>query len=577
MKSCARQLAPKRIAATKRSHKRSLATACAIQPYSSPLPPARDKHRSAETPSKYSTEFALPESDESFFRYTSGRWLYNESQQMAQRYTKFDVPALNRVISSVCGGASVLFMQKKEGVFNKSFIATLTNGRQVVARIKNPVAGPAHLCTASEVATMDFARNVLGVPVPKVLTWSSQAATNGVGAEFIVMQSAPGVQLSAIWSTLGPRDKKNIVNSLIATEQRLLEARFSHYGSLYYKTDVPSSSQAPLSNDKFCIGPIADRTFYEDERASMPLDRGPWKDCADYLHAIAAREEAWIASHAKPHIHDDPFRAVVGPQLQDEHLSVLSQYRSVIPALVPADEKALTSVLWHPDLNPGNIFVSPKEDFRVVSIIDWQGAWAGPAYLQMNTPTFVEYTGLDASLIPSGLAFPELPDAYNAMSPEQQAAAQRNHKDKILKKLYEITQLVPYRDGLPLRRIMTLPVRSASRTWKDGILPLKLALLEVAAQWPALSTPGTLCPLRVTRADADNLGAQRERYVEWHAFLDDLRRTFGMRVHGWVSTGEYRQKRKLLDETMGVLDEGLRREMDLALPGGWWPFRDTVQ
>ncbi|KAJ6602449.1 kinase-like domain-containing protein, partial [Mycena vulgaris] len=526
-------------------------------------------------------------SDESLFSYTSGRWLYNESQQMAQRYTKFDVSALNRVISSACDGASVLCMEKKEGVFNKSFIATLTNGRRAVARIKNPVAGPAHLTTANEVATMDFTRNVLGVPVPKVLAWSSQAATNGVGAEFILMESAPGVQLSTIWSSLGPRDRKNIVNSLIATEQKLLEAQFSHYGSLYYKSDVPVASQAPqlLANRsredattaKFCIGPIADRTFHEDERATMALDRGPWKDCADYLRAVAFREEAWIASHAKPHIHDDPFRAVVGPQLQDEHLTVLAQYRSVVPALVPTDEKALSSILWHPDLNPGNIFVSPEEDYKVVSIIDWQGAWAGPAYLQMDTPAFIAYTGPDASLIPSGLAFPELPHAYAEMPPEQQAAAQRNHKEKMLQKLYEIKQLLPYRDGLAPRSTLALPVRSAGRTWKDGILPLKLSLLNVAAQWPALSTPHEPCPLRITRADADNLGTQRERYLEWHAFLDDLRRTFGMRVHGWVSTAEYGRKRRLLDETMGVLDEGLKREMERALPGGgWWPFRDTV-
>ena len=41
--------------------------------------------------------------DENLFRYTSGRWLYNESQQMAQRYIEFDVGALHRVIFDVCG------------------------------------------------------------------------------------------------------------------------------------------------------------------------------------------------------------------------------------------------------------------------------------------------------------------------------------------------------------------------------------------------------------------------------------------------------------------------------------------
>ena len=45
--------------------------------------------------------------NEDLFRYTSGRWLYNESQQMAQRYVRFDVAALHRVIASVCGAEVV--------------------------------------------------------------------------------------------------------------------------------------------------------------------------------------------------------------------------------------------------------------------------------------------------------------------------------------------------------------------------------------------------------------------------------------------------------------------------------------
>jgi hypothetical protein len=73
--------------------------------------------------------------NENLFRYTSGRWLYNESEQMAQRYTKFDVGALHRVIFNVCG-SPVVAMEKKEGLFNKSFMITLADGQQVTARIK---------------------------------------------------------------------------------------------------------------------------------------------------------------------------------------------------------------------------------------------------------------------------------------------------------------------------------------------------------------------------------------------------------------------------------------------------------
>lgn len=140
--------------------------------------------------------------------------------------------------------------------------------------------------TASEVATMDYVRNYLGVPVPKVLAWSSKASENGIGAEYIIMETAKGVQASNVWGDLDARQKKNVVNSIIDAEQKLLDAQFSQYGSLYYKEDVPEADRAPRlyadpsrpddgSEARFCIGPTANRNFYEDERADIPVERGP--------------------------------------------------------------------------------------------------------------------------------------------------------------------------------------------------------------------------------------------------------------------------------------------------------------
>jgi len=46
-----------------------------------------------------------------------------------------------------------------EGNFNKVFLATMQNGKQLIVKIPNPNSGPAHYTTASEVATMQFVRN----------------------------------------------------------------------------------------------------------------------------------------------------------------------------------------------------------------------------------------------------------------------------------------------------------------------------------------------------------------------------------------------------------------------------------
>ncbi|KAI1960268.1 Phosphotransferase enzyme [Ophidiomyces ophidiicola] len=74
----------------------------------------------------------------------------------------------------------------------------MTDGSQLVARVPNPNSGLPHYTTASEVATMDFTRSELDIPVPKVLAWHSRAAENQVGAEYIIMEKAAGSCLSNI-------------------------------------------------------------------------------------------------------------------------------------------------------------------------------------------------------------------------------------------------------------------------------------------------------------------------------------------------------------------------------------------
>lgn len=43
-------------------------------------------------------------------------------------------------------------------MFNKAYLMTMDNGREVVSKVPNPNAGIPHFTTASEVATMDFVR-----------------------------------------------------------------------------------------------------------------------------------------------------------------------------------------------------------------------------------------------------------------------------------------------------------------------------------------------------------------------------------------------------------------------------------
>ena len=108
------------------------------------------------------------EQHSSLFRYTSGRWLWDEEQQLLDRYKVFNVEELQRVAAASVEAHACLDIQKHgEGGYNKVFRLTMDNGMVVIARIPNPNARPAGYMTASEVATMDFVSDLF------LLSWLS--------------------------------------------------------------------------------------------------------------------------------------------------------------------------------------------------------------------------------------------------------------------------------------------------------------------------------------------------------------------------------------------------------------------
>lgn len=94
---------------------------------------------------------------ENFFRYTSGRWVWDEEQQLRDRYKPFNVSELRKIAAKTLGSHGVVSMVKlAEGGYNKVFRLIMNDGKRVLARIPNSNAGPTFYTTASEVATMEL-------------------------------------------------------------------------------------------------------------------------------------------------------------------------------------------------------------------------------------------------------------------------------------------------------------------------------------------------------------------------------------------------------------------------------------
>jgi hypothetical protein len=91
-----------------------------------------------------------------FFRYTSGRWLWDEEQQLRDRFTPFNVLELQQVAARSVNANCINMVKLEEGASNKVFRLAMDDGSTVIAKIPYPITRPKHYCTASEVATMDF-------------------------------------------------------------------------------------------------------------------------------------------------------------------------------------------------------------------------------------------------------------------------------------------------------------------------------------------------------------------------------------------------------------------------------------
>ncbi|KAJ5044951.1 hypothetical protein NUH16_001761 [Penicillium rubens] len=169
----------------------------AISPSVSSAPCLRRPLICSSASSRHHLSTSPPAFREEYFRNTSRRWIFNETDRLNERYVKFRPTELQRIAGEAvkqvyCPGITKF----AEGGFNKVFLLRAKNGREVIARIPTPIAGPPHYTTASEVATMNFLRSVLKLPVPEVLAYST-TLNNAIGAEYILMERVKGESLSS--------------------------------------------------------------------------------------------------------------------------------------------------------------------------------------------------------------------------------------------------------------------------------------------------------------------------------------------------------------------------------------------
>ncbi|KXS93792.1 hypothetical protein AC579_10484 [Pseudocercospora musae] len=502
---------------------------------------------------------------EDFFRFTSGRWLWNEEERLRERYRPFNVDALKDIAVSVSGSQACVKMCKlAEGGFNKVFRLTMDNDSTLIARIPNQTSETVSYSLASEVATMDFASKIMDIPVPTVLSWD-QNTNNPVGSEYILMSEARGRPLWSSWSSIDIDAKASIVSELVSIEKRLLSASFSQYGNIYFSANRFADckniqllgSISPVlkaqAEENYVIGPVVEHSFWDGERKQIHGVRGPWPTPQKYIRAICEREIAWLTRFADPNKTDDNAFAPAVERDPAVHISLQEKLLKAADYLLPSDVRLQNSVLWHWDLHAPNIFV---QDGKITDIIDWQDCWAGPLILQARRPALVDYQGEVLLRLPADFEnIRDEEEKRSIRSKVEQSLVLFFYEDETKESNPELTRV--YQD-IPHRQTICDAITFAANTWDSDIIMLREHWNEIC--------PGKECPFQFTQEEVD---AHIRDGQGWNETADFWSSISGMVSRdGFVRTEDYDEAlemfAKLRERGLKTLEGEEREAFDKA-------------
>ncbi|CAK3795388.1 Hypothetical predicted protein [Lecanosticta acicola] len=440
-------------------------------------------------------------SRDELYKYTNGTFLTNATNAVHRRYLKFDLNELCSIASRTGTTSAVTEVEKIEGGFSKALLLKKLDGTEVVAKLPFKIAGPAHYTTASEVAVLQYISQHTKVPVPKVLAWSSDP-TNTVGAEYIIMEKAPGMQLVKVFGNMRDYDHVLLIKNLCALESELAAIKFPANGSLYLRESLQNSSDANVPLDstedpegQFCVGPSCDRAWNEEgSRRESECSRA---------EQIATLRLAW---------------EVVTRMCADS-----------LPG------KFASPTLWHSDLHLGNIYVAEEDPTQIVSIIDWQGLPILPMFCQVRFPEFLDLP----ESYEIGAPVPHRPDKLDEMQEDDRILAEYTHKQVCMGKAYEAASGFKNKQVYKARQLPSYFKDFFERCGEiseEGVVPFRACLIELSKVWEETGCAGK-CPIQFTPEDLAKHERDFEEYSNFHRIRAIARKYLDTDSEGWIPPG----------------------------------------
>ncbi|TBU29340.1 protein kinase subdomain-containing protein PKL/CAK/Fmp29 [Dichomitus squalens] len=526
----------------------------------------------------------MAHSRDDLFDYTSGRWIINDALRHAERRRVFNVDGLCRLAAQSVDRSpdDIIDLTKlAEGGFNRTFLITMRDGFQMVARIPYPATVPKDLAVASEAATMALLRSS-GLPVPEVYGYSP-VPDNAAETEYIFMEFVKGTTLSDVWFDLEEEEIVPVMRQVVEFESKMMSISFPAGGSLYYAHDLEKlvgRPGIPLEDERFCVGPDTTLRLWYGRRSQLDVDRGPYENAQAALAAPAYKELAYLERFGRPLLPFQRWRREAyryQEQPPSDHIENLNRYLLIALSLVPKNPALGRFCIRHPDLQPGNIIVSRSADstWRVVGLLDWQHAPILPLFLLAGLPQrFQNYD----DPVSQYMTQPSLPKDFDDLSESKKSGAKEVYRRRLVH-YYYVKNTVEYNKVHhaalkdPMGTLRRRLFGHASDPWEGETLALKVDLIEATENWETLTGGGAPCPVAFEAEDVRETMKLDEEQRDSDEAFQGLRNVIGFGSEGWVPTERY-------EEVMARSKQMKEGALAIATPEerpeivGHWPMDD---
>ncbi len=268
---------------------------------------------------------------------------------------------------------------------------------------------------------------------------------------------------------------------------------------------------------------------------------------AELLEAVGRRELLWLEKFGQPQYRQNPlYRAAFehekvhpGPQAK-----LLRDYLEIARFLVPDVEEMNRPIIRHPDLAPGNIFVSDTGE--ITSLIDWQHCAVLPLVLHTLIPT--HFRSRDGQL-------PEFPHDFESLSDEDKAGQRRINRTRENYFFYSLPML---KLNPHFRRAIDFDARSTRNNlyaavcspWKGDNAFLKGRMIDVISRWSEMRSQEAPadCPIQYPEKEVEECWKEVDVQIIWEQAWEDLLDGVGVSPEGYVDNEGYDQVKKNVDK-----------------------------